>query len=188
MSKLFYTGVGAEETPPDIQEIMRKMALFLRKKGFIMRSGHCIGADWAFEKPLLSYIEKKKPVTEIYLAWNNFGRGEVPKVWHDGINYFTFINFDKKIQEKATKLAASVNEHWDKCTEWARLLLSRDVCQVMGQDLKTPSKFVLVWTPEAAEVGGSRIAIRIAKKNKIPVYNIADTKQLDKFREFCKTL
>lgn len=185
-----YSGIGAEETPTDVQKSMEKISLFLYKKKFIMRSGHCRGADWSFEKPLLPYINKREKVAEIYLGWNNFGREEhgIKKVWHDGINYFTFTNFSKSIQEKAEKLAASVHEDWEECGKWAKLLLSRDVLQLLGQDLKTPSNFVVCWTPGGKDIGGSRIVIRLAKKNGIPVYNLGNKDGLDKFREFAKRL
>lgn len=181
---LYYSGIGATETPQEILDKFSKVGQFLCKKGFILRSGHAPGADYAFEK----FLDFTKKVAEIYLPWNNFGFNNVPKAWHDGINYFTFTNFDKKIQDKAMKLAENIHGHWEKCSDGARLLLARDVNQCLGLDLKTKSQFVVCWTPGAEEVGGSKICIKIAKKNKIPVYNFGDEKQIDKFREFAKTL
>lgn len=186
----FFTGIGSEDAPKSVLESMGKISTFLNKKGFILRSGHAKGSDWSFEQPLLPLIKQKKKVAEIYLAWNNFGREEdgIEKAWHDGINYFTFTNLPQDIQDKAEKLAAGVHTHWEKCGKWAKLLLSRDSCQLLGQDLKTPSDFVVCWTPEGMDVGGSAIVIRLAKKRKIPVYNLGAKNGLEKFKKFAKTL
>lgn len=48
MSKI-YTGIGSRETPPDILELMTKIARFMFKQGFTLRSGGADGADSAFE-------------------------------------------------------------------------------------------------------------------------------------------
>lgn len=183
MSKLLhYTGIGSRSLDPALQETIEKISLFLYKKGFILRSGGADGSDKAFAK-LLEPLMKNKQVAEIILPWNNFN-----SYWHDGKNYFTFGNFDKKLQTKAAKIAEEIHPAWDACSNGAKTLHSRNIFQLMGLDLKTPSKFVIAYTENAEEKGGTRTCLVLAKQKKIPVYNIADSKQLDKFREFCKTL
>ena len=43
--------------------------------------------------------------------------------------------------------------------------------QVLGEDCNTPSSFVLCWTPNGKEIGGTSQALRIAKHYNIPIIN-----------------
>ena len=46
----FYAGIGARATPPEILSLMTRAAFALTKRGYVLRSGHAIGADSAFER------------------------------------------------------------------------------------------------------------------------------------------
>jgi hypothetical protein len=46
----FYTGIGARRTPPEVLALMTRAAFALLKRGYVLRSGHAIGADSAFER------------------------------------------------------------------------------------------------------------------------------------------
>ena len=46
----FYAGIGARATPPPILSLMTRAAFALCKRGYVLRSGHAIGADSAFER------------------------------------------------------------------------------------------------------------------------------------------
>jgi len=48
------------------------------------------------------------------------------------------------------------------CSDYAKKLHGRNVKQVLGDDLKTPSDFLLCWTKEGKDVGGTRTAIVLA--------------------------
>jgi len=50
--------------------------------------------------------------------------------------------------------------------------------------LKTPSKFLVCWTPSGAIVGGSATAINLSIKCGIPVFNLAKEKDLDRIQKF----
>ena len=45
-----YTGIGARATPPEVLGLMTRAAFALMKRGYVLRSGHAIGADSAFER------------------------------------------------------------------------------------------------------------------------------------------
>ena len=45
----------------------------------------------------------------------------------------------------------------------------RNVFQVLGADLKTPTEFIICWTDK---YGGTQQALRIAKSFSIPVFNL----------------
>jgi len=71
-------------------------------------------------------------------------------------------------------IAAKVHPAWHRCSEYAKKLHGRNVFQVLGKDLKTPSTFLLCWTPGAKLVGGTATAMRLAELNNVPIYNLAD--------------
>lgn len=50
MVSRYYCGVGSRDTPQHIQETMTRIARYLTKKGYTLRSGGAKGADIAFEK------------------------------------------------------------------------------------------------------------------------------------------
>ena len=89
----------------------------------------------------------------------------------------------KEIEE----IASIIHPSWKSCTDYAKLLHSRNVCQVLGQDLETPSELVICWTPDGANnrtsnvgrtTGGTGTAISLAKQFDILVLNIKNTDDL----------
>jgi hypothetical protein len=78
-------------------------------------------------------------------------------------------------------MAAETHPKWESLGGGARSLHARNVHQVLGEDLRTPSEFVVCWTPDGCETeaersketGGTATAIVIAYRHNIPVYNMA---------------
>lgn len=157
----YYTGIGSRKTPADILSLMttyaQKLSPFYR-----LRSGGADGADAAFEKG----AGQNK---DIFLPWKNFNKN--PSHLH-------------YIPEEAYSIALSVHPYFSECKSGVKKLLARDVLQVLGEDLKTPSEFVLCWTPFAQSYGGTALAINVAKKNNIPVFNLWSKKSRKKFLDF----
>lgn len=149
----FYTGVGSRETPNDILVKMCIYAEKLERHMFILRSGGAPGADTAFE----AGVKFRK---EIYLPWKGFNRSPSSLF---------------RTTQEAMDLAKSIHPAWSKCSDEAKLLHTRNCYQVLGDDLKTPSSFLLCWTKDGEDVGGTRTAIVLARQNNIPVYNFAKT-------------
>jgi hypothetical protein len=67
--------------------------------------------------------------------------------------------------------------------DYVRKLMARNAMQIFGSDMATPVKFVVCWTPCAADgilipttrtTGGTGQAIRIAANSNIKVYNLAN--------------
>ena len=160
----FYTGVGSRKTPKEIQDEMNILARILSLAKFTLRSGGADGADKAFSEGC-KYMEGKM---DIFLPWSGFNNNCSPLI---GVN------------DKALKLAESIlgPQHWSKCSGWARKLHARNCYQVLGQDLATPSRFLICWTPEGDKIGGTATAIKLADRHNIPVFNLAisyDRKEL----------
>lgn len=183
MKQAYITIIGSRETPLEICAKLSEISLFFCKKGYIMRSGGASGADESGAKGIEKYIKEKKRVAEIIIPWNNFSN-----LWHDGINYFTFTNLDKKIQEKALKIAEKIHPAWSACSNGARILHARNSCQILGLDLKTPSDLVVAWTFEGEEKGGTRTALVLAKEKKIPIFNLGAAAGLEDLRKYTKEL
>lgn len=145
----YYTGVGSRSTPPVILEIMKNVAIKLAKEDWILRSGGAIGADTAFEEGVKSANGKK----EIYLA--------------------------NHANQEAINLASTIHPAWDKCSDYVKKLHARNCFQVLGYDLKTPSSFLICWTKDGKDVGGTRTAIVLARKNNIRILNLATQSDLE---------
>jgi hypothetical protein len=83
----------------------------------------------------------------------------------------------------ATELAKSIHPAWRRLSLGARKLHIRNCYQVLGQDLRTPSSFILCWTPDGSGSGGTGQAIRLAKERGIPVYDMGGDFVLPEFLE-----
>ena len=150
----FYTGVGSRKNPPEICAIMSTLARRLCADGFVLRSGAAIGADTAFERGLPPNGAKQ---------------------------IFPGHNAEGYVTQEALSIAGRLHPAWSRCSHYAKMLHGRNAFQVLGGDLKTPSNFVICWTPDGAisheqrsrETGGTGTAISIASTYDIPVYNLA---------------
>lgn len=160
MSK-YYTGIGSRSTPktiiPRIEEITKKYAL----NGYALRSGNADGADTFFYENHIKYSDKY----EIYLPWPKFNKIQNPL-------FISLDNIDKKLLFEAEDIVSVIHPSWGRCTQGVRKLHIRNVFQVLGQDLKTPSETVFCWTENGEVKGGTATAIKIAKQYKIPVVNL----------------
>lgn len=158
MSKtLIYAGIGSQETPPEVLEQMYDIAIQLSPR-WLLRSGHADGADTAFE---LGALNANGPM-EIFIPW--FGFKGAP---HNDPRY---------IRPKATQgladYAASFHPAWNKCSDAAKLLHMRNVCQVLGENGDQPTQLVICWTRGGRAGGGTGQAIRIAQAHNIPVFDL----------------
>lgn len=70
-------------------------------------------------------------------------------------------------------IAQKYHPAWQNCSSFAQKLLGRNVFQVKGKDLQTNSQFLICWTKKGQSIGGTRIAIELAKDENIPVFNLA---------------
>ena len=89
---------------------------------------------------------------------------------------------------QAEKIAEKIHPNWAACTPLARKLHGRNVFQVLGKDLISPSEFLICWTKDAEKVGGTRTAIVLAESYRIPVFNLGDPNRLASLDEFLFSL
>jgi hypothetical protein len=166
MNNRAYTGVGSRSTPPEVLATIKTIAEFLAKKGYTLRSGGANGADSAFEEG----ADKGSGKKEVYLPWLNFNDNKSTLLW----------------PQAAWKMAEEIHPAWDKCSVNVRCLHARNCCQVLGYELDSPSEFLICWTENGEEIGGTATAIKLAKKHKIKVFNLGEKGGLTKLRKYCK--
>lgn len=151
----YYAGIGSRETPADICELMVAIAGWLQRKNFTLRSGGAVGADRAFA--LGAWSNK-----ELFLPWIGFN------------GHFDSPRIDPDVALRAVKIAEQFHPAWEKCNAGARKMHTRNVYQILGADLETPSQFVVCWTKDGKASGGTGQALRIAASINIPIFNLHD--------------
>ena len=65
-------------------------------------------------------------------------------------------------------------------------LMARNCYQVLGKDLETPSEFIICWTKDGQATGGTGQALRIAKKNNIPVFNLYNPDATEQLKDYIR--
>lgn len=156
----YYTGIGSRETPEDIASLIKQTASFLAKHKYVLRSGGADGSDTYFEVG----CDNENGLKEIYLPWQFFNNNQS--------NLFLY-NL-KESKNKAEEIASKFHPVWNKLSQGVKKLHTRNVYQVLGKDLKTPSKFVVCYCPiEKGEwKGGTAQALKISKFYDIKIFNL----------------
>lgn len=152
----YYAGIGSRDIPKYIEDFFIIMGEWLAKKGYCLRSGHADGSDKAFETGCDKINGKK----EIYLPWKGFN-GSNSNLYLDNMDY----------KDKAEEIAKTYHPYWFNLKQGAKKLQTRNSFQVLGQDLSTPSEFIICYTKNGKAQGGTGQAIRIAKDKFIPIFD-----------------
>ena len=171
---MYYTGIGSRETPDSVLIEMAYIATLLDAKGYVLRSGAASGADTAFASGALNKVE--------YLPWNGFGVNQ--NLYHNGKTLICLDNVNKVIAAKAELIASKIHGKWSACKGGAVKLHTRNIFQIIGNNLDIRSKFVVYWTPydkHGNPSGGTATAVNLAKKLKIPTFNLNIPQQKEDF-------
>jgi len=155
-----YAGIGARKTPEELLPKLTAAAASLAEAGVGLRSGGSWGADQAF-----------------YDGWQKVGKDELVEVFvpYSGFRGFVSTHGNRVFgppSKEARALAREFHPNWANVGDTGRMYLARNGYQVLGPDLKSPSDFVLCWTPGGEEIGGTAQAIRVARGHGIPVINL----------------
>ena len=163
-----YAGLGSRKTPNDILIVMEKTAEVLAESNHLLRTGACKGADQAFVKGAINANGNFK----LYLPWENY-----EKQWVDSVREYHCIV--KTLNSKWDGMAYySVNKYHpasEKLSEGGIKLHARNYLIVKFVD------FIICWTPNGKVTGGTGQALRIAKTENIPVYNLGKPSCLNTF-------
>ena len=166
----YYTGIGRRSTPKDILKVMRQIAYIMAKKGHILRSGGAEGADTAFadgwSDALVETVDnmiESACKAEIYLPWEDFNDQCSSMEGRLIVDY-----------TKAKQLVSKLHPAWNKLSDGVKTLHARNMHQVLGKDLNTPSSAVIYWAQTLGNdiKGGTSTAVKLAKQHNIPTYNL----------------
>lgn len=167
--KRYYAGIGSRETPSSVLEQMTRIGSYMGKRSYILRSGHAMGADRAFEEGC------------------DIVNGE-KEIWHpDGAYY--------PLHDWATDMASGVCWEYplEKMRGYSIKLITRNMYQIFGEDNKEDERvdFVVYWCrgdvmEKGSKSGGTRYGVRIAKEYGIPTYNLRTESK--EFADFIRTL
>lgn len=161
----YYAGIGSRETPPTVLELMSEISVKLSQNEWVLRSGGANGADSAFEKGC-------KDQAQIFLPWSGFNSK------YPSQRDMYVLSEKLPTWEEAQKIAKKFHPNPSALKSGAMKLMARNIYQVLGPDLSSPSKMVICWTPQAKITGGTGQALRLAIDKSIPIYNLADSNTL----------
>lgn len=170
----FYAGIGSRETPKEITQVMTELGGQLERLGWILRSGGARGADDAFAAGIVH-----KDSMSVYLPGASFNKHfSTEPGYIDATKLPAWKEALQTVEKYHPKPSALTTEH--------KYLHARNAFQVLGSDLKTPSRVVICWTEGGLLTGGTSQAIRIAKANRIPVINLGSFIGLEQLERFIK--
>lgn len=193
----FLTGIGSRKTPPPAKRILTVFAAVMYSQGYIWRSGGADGADEAIEEGVVThphYHPGQPPPMEIYLPWNGFEAipGSGKKKWHrPDHGYFDTKRFPLYEQAQQITLRTHPAPEILQQKQGVFALHTRNVFQVLGQELNTPSKRVYLWAPPTKDdlvTGGTRTAVALAAAYKIPRVNLAKEASLTSIVSFLERI
>ena len=137
----YYAGIGSRKTPVEIQNKMVSIATQFSNLNYVLRSGGAAGADKAFERGAKSK-EIFKPQDQ-KLEWEQKRK---------------ILNIMRQLHPAPHRLSS-----------FAKMCHVRNIQIVLGEDLTQPVDFVVCWTPNAEDIGGTAMGIKVARKYNIPV-------------------
>ena len=92
------------------------------------------------------------------------------------------------IPDRAIEIAREILPGFDRWKQGVKKLMARNMMQVLGKDLNTPSDFLICWTPGGELKGGTRAAITLAFHNNVSIYNLAIEGDQIKLSEYLKNI
>ena len=152
---MIITGIGSRETPENVMEEMTKIGQWCLQNNVTLRSGHADGADWAFEKGA-----QERCIA--YLPWDRFN-----DVLKSNAKLMTIPNVSRY-----DEITDTFHPNPRALSKYARKLMNRNACQVLGLNLDKPTNYVICWTKNGELIGGTSQACRIAIANNIPIFNM----------------
>lgn len=186
----YVTGIGSKIINADEGWDLVNIFYHVASIGGILRSGDALGSDSASAYGYLQAYREglTKEVPELYVGWDN---------WYAGKNLI-----GRKFLYPDLIIKPSELEYWNEASEIMETihpaphylkrggygLHTRNIFQVLGRDLNTPSKMVIYCadeTPRSGVKGGTRTAWKLAVDYGIPVYNLryGNMRELSRFVE-----
>ena len=90
---------------------------------------------------------------------------------------------EPQVWREAERIAALHHPAWGRLSPFVKALHTRNVFQILGQDLSSHSRFVICWTADGDASGGTGQALRIAHSENVPVLSLQRTNHLAHVRD-----
>lgn len=165
---MILTLVGSRVAPVRHLSIAKDLGRELGKRGHFARSGGAIGMDSA-------WLEDYDPsLTVVYR--NDY------KLYHPH-KTVSLLDLPPDIEHECISIARSVVPWLDDLSYYGRTLHARNVLQLLGDDLQSPSDLVIYYAKEhnGNIYGGTRTAVLLANRYKIPTSNLFHEKEIDRW-------
>jgi len=185
-----YAGVGTRATPEAVLAHMREIAERLGERGWRLRTGGADGADSAFA------AAAPPDRREVIVPWRGYN-GLDTRAGHTragdtraGDGSACRVLTPAEI-EAMRPLAEPHHPAWERCAAKVRDLHARNVAVLLGTDLRQPAHAVVCWTKDGRDIGGTGLAIRLARHHRIPVLNLAEMDvraAMDRLERIAQTL
>ena len=150
-----YAGIGSRRAPSDILGLITRIARRLREDGKILRTGHAIGCDQAFE-------HGAGDRAQVFLPWKDYESDVEIKGQTYPIPCVAALQLVEKFHPRPDRLSMAVTR-----------LHARNCHILLGPALDDPVSRVICFTLDELR-GGTSFGLRIAREYDIPVYNLAD--------------
>ena len=194
-----YAGIGSRRILPKYFRLLTRISIFMAWRGRIFNSGGACGSDEAFELGitlLCNEIKKHKPNFDDFKVKQHFQNIYVP--WH-GFRNLTpstpgviLPPTDNQLVNESLNITKET--HPNKNLSGPALnMMARNNFQALGNDLKSPVKCIICFTPDGAgssiknpsngkiersditnKTGGTGQALRVGNKYNIPIHNIGN--------------
>lgn len=165
------TVIGSRETPDEVYKLTVSFVNILVELGYAIYSGGCpLGMDHAALKGAYRHKTSDKSRNRIYISWQGMAG-----LYHDPANgIYNAQLFDN--YEQAGEMALATRGSFERLGKHGICHVTRNMYQPLGDDLNTPTDFVLCWAPPSGKKGyvkgGTATAVKVAIQRNIPVFNL----------------
>lgn len=104
--------------------------------------------------------------------------------FESGVKSLKEIFYDYDATSESIELASHYHPAWHNCRSGGRKLHGRNSMIMLGRNLDTPVKFVICWTKDGRDTGGTGLAIRMAEDLKIPIFNLYKYEHKERMYKF----
>ena len=159
-----YAGIGSRQTPKQIIEMMKIIAILLAHDSHVCSTGACQGADQAFAEGALM---AGGPV-QLHIPWKSY-----EQAWRAKLkgNIRTCILNDSDVE--AYNSVSMFHPAFEKLSPSVKALHARNY------NILKNSSFIVCWTENGQPIGGTGQAIRIATYFHLPIYNLGHKETLE---------
>lgn len=158
-----YSGIGSREISQVQVDKIHRLSLFLDLANLTLRSGGAVGADTAWAK----YSAKK----QIFIPTQGYN-----ELYADGKKIIAVDSL--KNYNEAVEIAKEYHPSPSSLSNFALKLMARNSYIVLGEDLKSPSDFILYYS-KTPKKGGTSQALRIAADYGIQTISIEDVELIN---------